>query len=123
MKVSDFKVGDLLWRVDFDKKTGSVSYSYTPFPISRVGRKYVYIQDGWYEDKFEMDIDESRFVEVNGWRGPEFLYFSEQDARDHVERMDCEKFLDRLNSWELRKYSLETLRKVVRILKEEKMDG
>ena len=121
MKLTDFKVGDNLWRVDFDKKTGAVSYR--PFPISKVGRKYVYIQRGWYEAKFEMDIDENRFVEVKDWRGPEVLYFSEQDARDHIERMDCEKFLDRLNSWELRHYSLETLRKVVRIFREEKTDG
>lgn len=121
MKLTDFKVGDNLWRVDLDRKTGAVSY--TPFPISKVGRKYVYVQKGYFEDKFKMDIDESRFVEVKDWGSAEVMYFSEQDAKDHVERMDCERFLDRLNSWELRHYSLETLRKVVRILREEKTDG
>lgn len=121
MELTDFKAGDNLWRVDFDKKSGAVSYK--PFPITKVGRKYVYVQHGCWETQFQMHVDGDCFIEVKDWGSPETLYFSEQDARDHVERMDCEKFLDRLNSWELRHYSLETLRKVVRILKEEKMDG
>lgn len=115
MKVSDFKVGDRLWRVDYDKKTGAVSF--TPFPISKVGRKYVYVRNGCWDVQFQMHIKEDCFLEVKDWGSPEVLYFSEQDARDYVERRDCEDFLARLDSWGLRKYSLETLRKAVRILK------
>lgn len=118
MKLTDFKVGDNLWRVDFDKKTGAVSYR--PFPISKVGRKYVYVQHGYWEMQFQMHDDGDSFIEVKDWGSPEILYFSEQDARDYVERWDYIDFITQLNHCSLMKYSLETLRKVVLILREEK---
>lgn len=117
MQISDFKVGDMLWRINYDKKSGVVSY--TPFPISKVGRKYVYVQLGNWETKFQMCLDGNYFVEVKDWGSPETLYFSEQDARDYVARKDCVDFIVRLDHWALRKYSLATLREAVRILKGE----
>ena len=117
MQISDFKVGDMLWRINCDKKSGEVSY--TPFPISKVGRKYVYVRRGNWETQFHMNIDGNYFVEVKDWGSPETLYFSEQDARDHVERRDYVDFIAHLDHWALRKYSLATLREAVRILKGE----
>lgn len=117
MQISDFKVGDMLWRINHDKKSGEVSY--TPFPISKVGRKYVYVQHGPWDLQFQMYIDGNYFIETKDWGTPETLYFSEQDARDRVERRDCEDFIARLDHWALRKYSLATLREAVRILKGE----
>jgi len=115
MQITDFNVGDMLWRINHDKKSGDVSY--TPLPISKVGRKYVYVRRGNWETQFHMNIDGNYFVEVKDWGSPETLYFSEQDAMDHVERMDCMDFIASLNHWALRKYSLATLREAVRILK------
>lgn len=116
MQISDFKVGDMLWRINHDKKSGEVSY--TPFPISKVGRKYVYVQlyVNW-ETKFQMDLDENYFVEVKDWGSHETLYFSEQDARDRVERRDCVDFIARLDYWSLRKCNLAALREAVKIIK------
>lgn len=115
MQISNFKVGDNLWRVDFDKKTGTASY--TPFPISKVGRKYVYVQHGPWETRFQMYIDGNYFIDTKDWGTPETLYFSEQDARDRVERRDCEDFIARLDHWNLRNCNLAALREAVKIIK------
>lgn len=115
MQITDFNVGDMLWRIDRDKKSGAVSF--VPFPISKIDRKYVYVQYGSWEMKFQMYIDGNYFIEVKDWGTPETLYFSEQDARDSEERMDCEGFIARLDYWSLRKCNLAALREAVKIIK------
>ena len=115
MQITDFKVGDMLWRIDHDKKSGAVSF--VPLPISKVGRKYVYVQYGLCETKFQMYIDGNYFIEVKDWGAPTALYFSEQDARDHVERRNCEDFIARLDYWSLRKCNFAALREAVKIIK------
>lgn len=112
MKIKDFKVGQDAWILSEKGDVAKVS-------ISRVGRKYVCIQNFGYEKQYrECEWCTEGLVENRDWGMREFLFPTEEKLLEYQERKDIESWLcEKLSRGITNKYSIEQLRSVKEILK------
>lgn len=83
--------------------------------VKKVGKKYVFVENGPYERKF-MEYKSDFFLECVTYGSPAILFPTEMDAKNYVEKREITKQLARMTERDASEYSLEQLRAVRMIL-------
>lgn len=117
MTIKDFKVGQTVCILSY-KRYSNREPSYTETTVKKVGRKYV--TTAYHDSQFE------RYPNINyalrehvEWGYPSYLFLSQKDAEEYVERCDLAQWLSEAtrNPYRLC-YSLDQLRRIKVILTE-----
>lgn len=111
MKIKDFKVGQDAW-LFYEK--GCVE----KVTVSRVGRKYVCVQNLGYEKQYkECDWCTEGLVENKDWGERALLFLTEEKLLEFQERKQAEDWLySTMQRGIKNRFSLEQLRKIKEIL-------
>lgn len=117
MKKEDFKVGQTVYL----RLTGNAARGRTGDDLIReakvvsVGRKYITVSPGYYgEVKFD---SENNFREKTNYCVDHELFLTKQDIADDIEKDKLAILIaEKADSYKLKKYPIETLREIKRLL-------
>lgn len=112
--IKDFTVGEPCYVVEKSYGRGKI-LEIKEAVVEKVGRKYVTVSCPW-ERKYE-NFDADYLMEVTSYGSSSFLFPTKKAVEDYVEKSELIRLLNRLDSYHYERCSLEDLKKIVEILK------
>lgn len=111
--IKDFKTGEPCYIVEKNYGRGK-NLEVKEAVVEKVGRKYVTANCPW-ERKYE-NFNADYLMEATSY-GSSYLFLSKKAVEEYVEKEELIRFLNRLDSYHYERCSLEDLKKIVEILK------
>lgn len=116
--IKDFTVGEPCYIVEKNYGRGK-NLEVKEAVVEKVGRKYVTANCPW-ERKYE-NFNTDYLMEATSYGSSSYLFPTKKAVEEYVEKEELIRLLNRLDSYHYERCSLEELRKIVDILKDNKL--